>query len=510
MRSHDMHARMGALDGLIKHMRKLEAKGMRHEDKEEEEEGMRHKMGKPHEMEMEIEIEKRPMHEKMKPHEFETGKRDHEGMRGPLGDEDGDMDRSFSGGDVDTEEEDEHEEEMSPLHKEMGDFFNDRHRPKMGNGMVFMSDEDMPKRGMGRDHGGMKPSGMQMPSREAKEGMMPSKKKRGRPEGWRKKKAQIMSMIIDDVINGILTRTLFATNQITVDTSQLIALLNSIIQLDLVGMIDSTNGEYFIRTIDVPIVPNQSSYRIPYRAMGRMLRDLKFHDTDPGNERWQNMILIDINDLQFYQVGYKNYAGYYFKSDSVVIVPPVSSDVSATANLQMWYKLKPNYPCLMQDAAQVISVSGNVVTVNTVPTTMTNGTLIDFIQGVEGCDIYSFDQSITNAGVNTLTFATGVIPTDLTAGDWISIAQTSPVVNFIPDEARGLIENMTGQLLLNSVGDVDGANTFSSRIEAQKTALLKMVEPRTDGNAQVILNRYSLARGRRYWYGLYGGGVITP
>lgn len=319
-----------------------------------------------------------------------------------------------------------------------------------------------------------------------------------------------MAMIVDNIISGIKSRSLFSTNQITIDTDQLLAFINSIVQLDIVSLIDTTNQEYFVRTVDVPIVASQSRYRIPYRAMGRTLRDLKYHDTDSSNERFQNMILIDPTDLQFYTVGYKNYAAFYFKGDSVILVPDVPASVSATANLQMWYKLKPNSPCLLEDSATVVSVASNTVTVNQVPSNLSTGSLIDFIQGREGCDIYDFDKTITNIAGSTLTFAVGDVPSELQAGDYISLAQTSPVINMIPDECQPLIENKSAKLLLASIGDMAGSTQFDTWIKDMETMIQKMVEPRTDGNPQVIFNRYSLARGRRYWYGLYGGGVITP
>lgn len=318
-----------------------------------------------------------------------------------------------------------------------------------------------------------------------------------------------MAMIVDEVIDGIKSRAIFVTNQITINDDQLLAFLNSIIQLDLVGLVDSTNQEFFVRTVDIPIVADQSSYRIPYRAMGRTIRDLKYHDTDSQNERFQNMILINIDDLQFYQVGYKNYAGYYFKGDSMVIVPPVPSQVSATASLQVWYKLKPNKPCYLEDSATVISTTSTTVTCNQIPSNLSVGSLVDFIQGKEGCDIYDFDKEILNISGSTLTFASGDIPTELGAGDYVSLAQTSPVINMIPDEAQPLIEDKTARLLLRSIGDIDGAATFNASIDDMEKYILKMLEPRTDGNPQVVMNRYSLSRGRRYWYGLYGGGVVT-
>lgn len=319
-----------------------------------------------------------------------------------------------------------------------------------------------------------------------------------------------MAMIVDNVISGIKARSIFSTNQITINENQLLSFLNSVIQLDMVSLIDTTNQEFFVRSVDVPLVASQSRYRIPYRAMGRTLRDLKFHDTDSSNQRYSNMALIDPTDLQFYQVGYKNYAAFYFKGDSVIVVPDVPASISSTACLQMWYKLKPNVPCLLDDSATVVSVSAPNVTVNAVPTNLTTGSLIDFIQGREGCDIYDFDQTITNIAGSTITFAAGVVPDELQAGDYISLAQTSPVINMLPEECQPLIENKTAKLLLASIGDMAGSTQFDTWIKDMEEMIQKMVQPRTDGNPQVIMNRYSLARGRRYWYGLYGGGVITP
>lgn len=319
-----------------------------------------------------------------------------------------------------------------------------------------------------------------------------------------------MAMIVDNIINGIKSRSLFATNQITISTDQLLSFLNSIIQLDMVSLIDSSNQEFFVRTTDVPIVASESRYRIPYRSMGRTLRDLKFHDTDTGNQRFQNMLQINPDNLSFYQVGQKNFAAFYFKGDSVIIVPDVPSSVSSSATLQMWYKLKPNAPCLLEDSAVVVSINSPDIVVNQIPMNLATGSIVDFIQAKDGCDIYEFDKTILNINATTLTFDPLDIPPELQVGDYISLAQTSPVINMIPDECQPLIENKTAKLLLASIGDMAGSTQFDGWITDMEKMIEKMIEPRTDGNPKVVYNPYGLARGRRFWYGLYGGGSVTP
>lgn len=319
-----------------------------------------------------------------------------------------------------------------------------------------------------------------------------------------------MAMLVDNIISGIKARSIFATNQITINTDQLLSFLNSIIQLDIVSLIDSCNQEFFVRSVDEPILAGVNNYKIPYRAMGRTLRDLKFHDPTLGGSRFHQMILINPTDLNFYAVGSKNYAAFYFKGDSVMLVPDVPAQVSGTPALQMWFKMKPNAPCLLENAATVVSISSPDITVSSVPTNLAIGTNVDFIQAKEGCDIYDYDIPIVNITGTTLTFDPADIPNDLLPGDYISLAQTSPVINMIPEECQPLIENKTTKLLLASIGDMAGSTQFDGWISDMEEMIQTMIQPRTDGNPQVILNRYSLARGRRCWYGLYGGGTITP
>lgn len=303
-----------------------------------------------------------------------------------------------------------------------------------------------------------------------------------------------MPMLVDNIINGIKARSIFATNQITIDTDQLLSFLNSIIQLDVVSLIDSCNQEFFVRSSDVPVVASQSKYKIPYRAMGRTLRDLKYVDSS-GSSR--NMVLIDIKDISF--TG-QSFGAFYFKGDSVIVVPDVPSQVSPTGALQMWYKLKPNAPCLLEDSAKVVSIASPDITVDQVPTNLTAGTNVDFIQGQEGCDIYDFDIPIVDINLNTLTFDPADIPADLQVGDYISLAQTSPVINMVPSECQPLIENKTAKLLLASIGDMAGSTQFDGWINDYEEMIQKMIQPRTDGNPKVILNRHSLAR-RGRWIG---------
>lgn len=302
-----------------------------------------------------------------------------------------------------------------------------------------------------------------------------------------------MTVLYDDIVAGAKSRAIFATNQITLDEPAVFNFLNDIVRLETVSLIDRVNQEFFVRATIIPLVDNTSEYRIPYRSMGRTIREIKWYDS--SSNRYRNMPLIKLEDANMYINFSSQFFGFYVMGDKIVVVPEVGDDVPANYNMKVWYKLIPSKPCALTDSAVVVSVSSPDVVVASVPDNLSVGSQIDFISGQAGCEIYEFDKTITNISGTTLTFAAADIPTDLAAGDYISLRQTSPVLNMIPDEAQGFIENCLAKLIVKSLGDEIGAQAIEPDIAVQRESLLKMIAPRIIGEPQIIINRNSLTRG---------------
>jgi len=128
---------------------------------------------------------------------------------------------------------------------------------------------------------------------------------------------------------------------------------------------------------------------------------------------------------------------------------------------------------------------------------MSAGVDIDFIQGKQGNRTFDYDVAITGSSSNTISFATDAVPDDLAAGDYIAVAQQSPVVQ-LPDDAFSLLETRLAHRILKSIGDYDGARNLDGDIAAEEKALKALLEPRIEGEPQVLINRQSLLRGRRF------------
>ncbi len=305
-----------------------------------------------------------------------------------------------------------------------------------------------------------------------------------------------MTVLYDDVVAGAKSRAIFATNQITLDETAVFNFLNDIVRLETVSLIDRTNQEFFVRSTTIPLQSSVSEYRIPYRSMGRTIREIKWYDSTANSYR--NMPLIKIEDISVFSTNSATeYYGFYVMGDKICIVPEVGSSVPSNYNIKVWYKLIPSKPCALTDSAVVVSVSSPDVVVASVPSNLSIGSQVDFIEGKAGCEIYDFDKTITNISGTTITFAAADIPTDLTAGDYISLRQTSPVLNMIPDEAQGFLENSLAKLIVKSLGDEMGSQAIDPDIGLQRDCLLRMIAPRIVGEPEIIINRTSLTRGNR-------------
>lgn len=303
-----------------------------------------------------------------------------------------------------------------------------------------------------------------------------------------------MAMTSDRLLAGVKRRITIPSRQSLLTNEDILAFADDIISSRIVPVVESSNQEFFIRLVDVPLVASQSIYSIPYRAVGRALRELKMQDS---NNNIRNVALIQLEDAQLFTQSSLT-LGFYFYGDKIHLVPDVPSSLTQDQTLKLWYRLPPSNLIEVSDAALVTGVSGDDVTVSVVPDAIVNGAVIDFIQGRSGSTIYEIDQTITNVNGTTISFGAGVVPDDLTAGDYISIAQTSPVINFIPNECYSLIESLTAYRVLTSIGDFEGANVLKEDISSEEKNVKMLLEPRIDGEPTIIINRYGLVRGNKF------------
>lgn len=302
-----------------------------------------------------------------------------------------------------------------------------------------------------------------------------------------------MSMIADDLLRGVKNTITFVDSISTLDDTALLKKIDDAVKTYIVPMVDASNGEFFVTDYTTPVVAGQTEYSIPYRAIGRTVRDLLIVDSS-GNK--QSSPYIAPEDAHLYKDTALDY-GHYFRGDKVVLVPDIPTTYSSGESLNIPYKLRPSKLVKLDQAAKVSSVSSPDVTVEAIGDIAT-GSVVDFIEGKSGRSILGMDKTVSNVSGTTITFAAADIPSALAQGDYISIQGTSPVVTMIPDDFQPYLEKVAARLVLLAIDDEVGMQKLEKLMNEEKKNLSMLIEPRNDGEPKVILNRNGLARGSKF------------
>lgn len=309
-----------------------------------------------------------------------------------------------------------------------------------------------------------------------------------------------MTVTSDRFLQGLKRRITIPANQPLMTDQAFLDLASDVIRDRMVPLFLSTNQNYFVTFQDLPMVQGRKKYPIHYRAIGRALRDLKLkYSLD--NIRMVDMRLIALEDEHLF-INQTLPTGFYFSGDSIMVVPEPNAN---TYILRQFFNLQPNRMVTMDQASRVTAISGAVVTVDALPTTFQANVLVDFIQGIAGCGTINFDVPIAGASGNQITFSSVDLVLDLSPGDYIALAQESPVMQ-LPDEAQQLLETATADRVLYAIGDYEGSAALQKDAKLQEVNLLKIIQPRIEGEQTKIINRNGLLRGRGYNYWRVRGG----
>jgi len=309
-----------------------------------------------------------------------------------------------------------------------------------------------------------------------------------------------MSIDTTRLLRGIKRRITAPANQALIDNPGMLELADDVMKSFMVPLISQTRQEFFVVTDDVAVVADQKLYDIPYRYLARGLRDLKY-SFDGTTTGISNLVLIAIEDEHLFAESGEP-RGFYFKGDQFALVP---APINTSQYIQLWGEIPPSNLVQTSAAAYVTSIAigatTTTITCTTVPSTMIAGVVIDFIGGKSGCRLLGMDKAITNASTTTLAFNAADVPTALAVGDWISIAQTSPVLQ-TPDECYPLFETKVCARILYAVGDFDGEAKLEIMAQREERDLSKMLQPRIVGEQTKIINRNGLLRrGFASWRG---------
>jgi len=301
----------------------------------------------------------------------------------------------------------------------------------------------------------------------------------------------------NEIIAGVKMRAMLPDNSATFLPTDFLDILNEEFNIGILPAVMKVHEEYYVYPHLERIVGGQRNYTIPHRAIGTKIRDLELVDSS-GNVV-SRMTRIQPEDAEDYIY---NGNAFYFQNDQVILL----TEPTASTYLKMSIFLRPNELVVDSDGAVIsaIDTTTGEVTVSSLPSKF--GSLLgagetekfDFIAKNSPYKIRDFD--IDSVSVNTttkvVTFDPADLPSDLIVGDYLMWAEET-IVPQLPLELVPLLEQRAAVYCLQALGDAQGQQLAEVRMKQMEENINTLIDSRSDGNPQKIINRNSTLR-RRY------------
>jgi hypothetical protein len=170
--------------------------------------------------------------------------------------------------------------------------------------------------------------------------------------------------------------------------------------------------------------------------------------------------------------------------------------------LQVRYELLNT--TLSSTSAGFIIQQSQGIEFDNVPSNITNGAYIDFLQTKAGHKTYKIDVRLGQNAIssNIINFPASDVPEKFKIGDYICLAYEC-IIPQIPSDLHILLSERTTARVLSSIGDQAGLQTANQRIQGLEQGQATLIDNRVEGSPRKVFNRHSLLR-----YGKRSGSSI--
>ena len=303
-----------------------------------------------------------------------------------------------------------------------------------------------------------------------------------------------------ELIESIKVRAAVPEAQNTFEDEDILRFANEEMDLVLIPAIQNTREEFYVYTEPNLAIPNSNRIKIPYRAIGGKVRDLRLSGSNntvsapldwvAPEQREDYMVETTGMDGQF--------RGFYIEAGDIVLLPRNGTSNGATLSLS--YYLKPNELVVDSKVATIIDVgvddSGNrTIYVDQVPDNIQVGSKIDFIEYLPQYKTRGFDIIVVNTNeiANTITISADDVPDNLEVGDYINTATETFVVQ-APPELHPMLAQAVACRILEALGFQDQLNAANNKLDRMSKAILNIIETRVESIARKAVNNNTLLR----------------
>lgn len=300
----------------------------------------------------------------------------------------------------------------------------------------------------------------------------------------------------DELLASIKSRAAVPIAQTSFTDGDLLNFATEEMNIKILPNVLAVREEFYVTEEAIPLVNNQSNYRIPYRALGGKVRYVLIRRNDGTLTPIAQLPPEAIVEYQASSFAYEE-SGFYLQNDELVILPPIQGVVNGSVLVK--YYLKPNAIVSLNRGAKVQSIdflTGDIQ-VETIPTNLSAGSQIDFIQASGNFKTLDFDINIVSASSMIINIAPSDIPTNLSVGDYLCSAGET-VIPQIPSELHVMLAQAVACRVLEAIGDTQGLQNASAKLDDMQNKLMNIIDNRVEAPGRKIVNPNSFIRNNKY------------
>lgn len=304
-------------------------------------------------------------------------------------------------------------------------------------------------------------------------------------------------IIASKLIKSVRDRAFVPADSTTYQDEDILDILNEEVSQGLLATIMSLNEEHMVDHVDIPY-DGGSSVVIPERAVGNKLRDVAYLRSGTTYE----LSRISLEELSDYNNDFgSDYADvFYIEGNEVKFV---TNNIQADT-IRLYFYMSPNDIIDEEECGRIATITDNgdgttTFALSNFPSDFTNNFTMDIVGSSVPNKIKAYDivPVTSNKNLKTVTFNTDDLPNNISQNDYICPQYTSPYLN-MPSEMHPLLAQRAAIFILEALGDTEGFQVATKRLETMQNAIQTTLEDRVEGAPQKINPRHSTLTQTRF------------
>jgi hypothetical protein len=312
------------------------------------------------------------------------------------------------------------------------------------------------------------------------------------------------STLASGFVDSVVRRAMLPITQNALTSDDILAFANEEMDNSMLPMVLQYHEDFLLSHELVPTVMTSIRYPIPYRATGNKLCDISFVDSGGGVYEMTRLNIGDESIFSNYASAYNNRTyikQFYVEGDEIVLAVSENTQIQP-GWLKFSYYMRPNLFVHESRVATILSINnttGQITTTAALPANITSTSKIDIVKAKTPHKTLSFDIPLVSITTNSVTIDPTKFHVRLEVGDFICLAEESPVIQ-LPAELHSILQQRVACRCLEALGDQQGLQAAMIKLTDMEAKSGALIDSRVENAPQKVRNYHGFLANRRYPY----------